>query len=206
MLILSVPLSFVDVCKVQEVKCYIFYLILELELIQLLQVWRYALPILLCSRVQQGSHTNGKLQNNNERVNGDASVQKSEGGFSNIENCGSNQRNSPVVKSHISHHLLPQDAVISHEVMNLEHENQMNEIAQNSAESEDIESVEPSISYASLLRVLKLCGLAAPPQKFTYRNSNGLPIEYSGNKLTLREYLDFADVYIDDTALQVSLM
>jgi hypothetical protein len=68
---------------------------------------------------------------------------------------------------------------------------------------DDFEPTEPSITHSSLIRVLKLCGLNAPPPKLTYRTSNGVPVEYSGNKLTLREYLDFADVYVDDTALQV---
>jgi hypothetical protein len=67
------------------------------------------------------------------------------------------------------------------------------------------DSAEPSISNSALVRVLKLCGLNAPPPKLTYRTSNGIPIEYSGNKLPLSEYLDFADVYIDDTGLQVFL-
>jgi hypothetical protein len=70
---------------------------------------------------------------------------------------------------------------------------------------DDLEPTEPSIAHSSLVRVLKLCGLNAPPPKLTYRTSNGIPVEYSGNKLTLREYLDFADVYVDDTALQVDI-
>jgi hypothetical protein len=53
------------------------------------------------------------------------------------------------------------------------------------------------------MRVLKLCGLGAPPPKMTYRTSNGVLVEYTGSKLTLSEYLDFSDAYVDDTGLQV---
>lgn len=126
---------------------------------------------------------------------------KEESAFSNLEDCGRNPPNAPVGKSLSANHLLPDDSSTSKSKRAVdENDSRGHEFPQQG--EDDFESAEPSIGHSSLVRVLKLCGLNAPPPKLTYRTSNGVPVEYSGNKLTLREYLDFADVYVDDTALQ----
>ena len=128
-----------------------------------------------------------------------------ESAFSNLEECG-NSKSPPMSP-------LPFQVETSKSKKNFTSDEGQKELNSQSSfifpqnlknYDEEFESHDPDITHNALVRVLKLCGLSSPPVKFTYRTSSGIPVEYSGNKLTLTEYLDFADVYIDDGALQVS--